>query len=1182
MKVSVHCHPESPLTGSTLKTLVKRATTLGRTYFSYTDQGHLSSCLKAYGLAKDNKLKFIPGIEIYFKDSQCQLTTIPELEKCNYYTGTLFCRDQESYQELCKMISREDFSTIEIYEENQQLWTWEHLEQISKFNVDFVAGGIHCMVSKPMLAEREDVGEKVLLKLKDIFKENLYTVLLCEPWVKKWSKVVEIKYQDDTRDTLLSTDYVSTDRSRKIKATDLAERTYDTEIKAKFIGSTYYEINKKIRDVKLHKGFLPLPGGDVTYRINRFLLDLSIKYNIKTLLTDYAFYAEQEDKIVQTMKLEGENKLHSNLHMKTDQEFKSYLISKLGLDEKWANSLMANTDEWADRYKDFKLEYNWRLANSCDDPLKMAMSIIKKNGRMRWNDPVWINRLKEELEVIAKNPKKDLTAYFLPIQGVLDHYKENGQLTGPGRGSAGGSLFCYLLGITQLNPFKYNLPFYRFFSLDRINTGKLPDIDVDLEDRDLLIGKDGKSGYLYQTWGNKAAQISTRSMVRLKSAIKDTNRFFNGKVEKEIEIFTVGLPTPPQGVNDHQVVFGYEDTDGNHIPGLIESSAELRKYIEQRPKEWEIVEKALGCVRSRSQHASAFLLSDIPISHAIPVTDGHITQYEAKECEAAGLIKYDFLVVKQLSDIRVCLDLINKRNQESNVVGYFTHQNQPMYIWDLPELDEVFHSIWTGQTETLFQINTRSMQPFVKDILPGSVTDLATILALVRPGPMDFIDEATGRNMVEEYVLRRRQESEPDIKELGEMLPETYGIIVYQEQLNVIARNIAGFSGEEAELLRENMAKKKMEKLIKMKPKFIEGASKKVSIELAEKIWERMVTFGRYGFSVIHATEYALITYACMFLKYYYPLEWWAAVLTNAEEKEITGKFWPFVQKMVKPPDINLSGDAMSVDYANKYIRAKIGVIRGLGEKTIGPIVNNRPYKDIQDFVNKEVAGESLMNKLTHVGVLDSLFPLNTDLMGKLQILQDAIEIKKYNEKVTKAGLKGKKVRELQPRKGKIPDEYKDLHPIKEAAMRKSVLPTLPIDLYSLGAQYSKILVPLTERPMVVSNSGYKTLLLSGEKLRRLDELEGEMIQEDIYVAATCFIVESKEFSFAKNTKRALKLIIDADGYISEKVLWPEYQTGNLVYPSSLKKGAIATLFFRKKAGKKDMSVTGITVETEE
>lgn len=1196
MKVSPHCHVESHLTGSTIANMIGRAKELGRTHFAYTDHGHLSSALKAYNLCKADKkskvehlkkeLKFIPGLEIYFKDSECPILAGTPANRCKYFAATIYCEDQAAYQELCKMVSTGEFATVDIYEERQQLWTWKHLEQISKFNVNMVLGGVHCMVGKTMLAGRADLAEMILLSLKNLFRDRLWFAYLCEPWTKKWNSIVEIKYANGERSTCLSSDYVTTDRARRIRASDLLERSYHAVIKAIYSNNTYQDVNLTIDKVKLHKGFLPLPGGDATLKVNKFFKALSKKHGVPTMVTDYAYYAAKEDKIVQTMRLEGNNKLQPNLHMKTSDEICSYLYETLKLSEDDVIAALCENDKWASRFNGLTLKYDWRLADSGPDPIRKAMEIIKQKGRMRWDDPMWVARLKEELNVIAKNPKKDLTAYFLPIRDVLDEYLNKGYLTGPGRGSAGGSLFCYLLGITQVNPFKYDLPFNRFFSMERIMMGKLPDIDVDLEGRDLLVGEDTKSGYLYGRFGNKAAQISTRTTIRLKSAVKDTNRYFKGKVEESIETFTKGLPAPPQGVSDHDYVFGFEkEEDGvvEQVPGLIETSEDLQKYAESRPEEWGIVSRAMGLTRAFSKHASAFVLSDVPIQDVVPTKEGYITQYEAKECEAAGLIKYDFLVINQLKDIRVCMDLIKKKEGRTDLpVTHFPHQGQDTFIWDLPEVADVFSSVWTGNTETIFQINTRSMVPAVIEILPSSIMQIANILALIRPGPIDCIDPVTGRNMVDEYYLRRKGEAKPDIQELADILPETYGIMIFQEQLGKISRELAGFSGEEAEKLRENMAKKKKVELMKMKPQFIEGASKRVPKETAETIWNQMETFGRYGFSIIHAVEYAMITYACMFLKFYYPLEWWAAILTNATEQEITGKFWPYVKHMVSPPDINLSGDSMVVDYANEKIRAKLGVIRGMGEATIGPIVENRPYKDIQDFVNKDVAGPSLSHKLILVGVLDSLFPAKCSLPEKLKRFQDAVEVKKFQDKLSKAEKEGKKVKATQPKEGKIPEEYLNLHPLKDAQLKKSILPSMPIDLHSLGSKYSRVLTPHQSVPNVMGTRGHATRLIDGERLRRLDDLSPDALDADMYVAATCYVVKAEEFAYAKGAKRALKLILDADGYVSEKVLWPDYDSGQLMYPDELKRGAIATFFFRKKAGgsRKEMSIQSVTVET--
>jgi DNA polymerase III alpha subunit len=1234
---------------------VARAKELGRTHFAYTDHGHLSSALKTYGLCQPDKksklehmkrkLTFIPGIEIYFKDPNCPVTNGTSVARCKYFTMSIYCEDQDAYQELCRIVSRTDMPTIEIYEQTQQLWSWTDLERISKKKVNVVLGGPHCIVGKAMLAGRVDISEKVLLKLDSIFHTKLYVSLVCEPWSKKWQSLIKVEYTDDTYDSMFTSDRISTDKARSMPAKDLLSKRFHSRILTITSGGSYRRVDKEIKKATLHKGFLPMPGGDFMTKTNRLLKAFANRHGFPILVSDYAYMSYKEDKMVQTMRLDGNDKLQPNLYMKSENDILEYLTTIMGISPEEGQKYLKNNEEWAKNFDNLKLVYPWRLADPGGDALKMSMDIIKQNGRMKWDDPKWVDRLRMELNVIARNGIYDFTPYFLPIRNVLNHYLENGQLVGPGRGSAGASLFCYLMGITQIDPFKYDLPFTRFFSMARVKTKKLPDVDVDLEDRELLVGSDGKSGYLYGTWGDKAAQISTRTTIRLKSAIKDTNRYFKGKVEDEIETFTESLPAPPQGVSDLGFVFGFEDDEGNHFDGLIEQNDSLKQYAEKRPKEWEIVSKSMGLVRAYSKHASAFVLSNVAISETLPTKEGYITQYEAKECESAGLIKYDFLVVKQLKDIRICLDLINKKSGKlrtynptdkigwwhpesssgscakcqnpnemiqnmsaevdiiwrkeaqdymicsqcntpfkdvklGNTVGYFDYNGKLTYIWNLPEEMSVFQAVWGGATETQFQINSRSMTPFVMNILPKDIMELASILAVDRPGPLDYIIPEKNITMAEEYVLRCKGQSTSDIPELLTILPKTHGTIIYQEDLNLIAKQLAGFSDEDAELFRENMAKKKKEELLRMKPLFISGAIKKIKPEVAEQMWDMMETFARYGFSIIHAVEYALITYACMFLKFHYPLEWWAAILTNAEEKEITSEFWPYVKNMVLAPDINLSGDTMVVDYASSTIRSKLGIIRGMGEKTIEPIVSGRPYKDIQDFVDKEVSGPSLAHKLIHVGVLDSLFPSSSQLLEKLKLYQEAVELKKFKDKIKEAKEKGKMTRATGPKAAQIPEEYKELTPLKDAAMKKAVLTSLPIDLHSLGMKYSKAIMPFNEKPVVMSPRGHETLLISGAQLDRLEQIPGDQVTDSIYVAATCYIIEAKEFSYAKNTKKALKVVIDADGFVSEKVLWPDYNTGELIYPKELGKGSIATVFMRKKDGRKDMSIMGVVVES--
>ena len=1180
--ISPHNHCESYLTASTLANMIAKAKKLRRTHFAYTDQGSLSSALKAYTMAKKEGLKPILGMEFYFYDPSCKIVSGTPASRCSYFQGAIYCKDQAAYQELVKIVSRTDLATIQVYDDDVQLFTWKELEHLAKFNTELVVGGsIHDMVGKVFLAHTVHAAACVFLELQHLFQDRFSVALLCEKWDRKFSQVVEITYKDGTKDSLLSSDKVTTDKARNIKCLDLITKRHHTLIKSKNVGSTYYQVGKEISSTKLHRGYLPLPL-DASLKINKLLNALARKYEVKVMATDYAFYCDREDKVVQELVLEGKTKLYPTLNMKSEEEIVSYLQNVMGLDSIEIEQILKNNNAWAEKFNAFDLKYEPRLADSLGSPIKQTMEIIQANGRMKWDNPTWIARLKEELAVIEQNGVMSMTGYFLPIHDVLAYYKKNNRLTGPGRGSAAGSLLAYLMGITQVDPFRFNLSFNRFYSMDRIRDKKLADIDSDLEDRDLLVGLDKKSGYLYGRWGNKAAQISTRTMLRLKSSIKDTNRYVKGKVESSIEIFSKSLPAPPQGVTDQEFIFGFEDQEGQHVDGLMETSEDLLKYTEERPEEWDIVQKMLGITRAQSIHACAFVIADRPIADIVPTKFGHITQYTAAEVEAAGLVKYDFLVISQLKDIRICLDYVNKHEKSGASFDHLMHNGIPTYIWDLPEELEVFKSVWGGDTESIFQISTKSMIPYVMSIKPQSIEDLAIILSLVRPGPLDYIDPNTGRSMAEEYVHRRQGGSYSDIEILKELIPETYSVLVYQEQITKIAKELAGFDGSAAEKLREAIGKKKLTTLLAIKPKFVGGCtgSGKVTQKEAEELWERIATFGRYAFNKSHAISYAFVTYACMFLRHHRKIEWWAAVATNAEEKEITGKFWNYLKPYFASPDINLSTDEMVVDYANNKIRAKLGVIRGLGDKTATPIINARPYKDINDFVQKDIATNSLTRKLIHVGVLDSLFPPQMSFLEKLKMFEDCLENRSFHEKKAIKELEGKVMKQTQPKEGRIPEEYLNLHPMEEAAMKKAVLPSLVVGLYDLGARYSKALDERSKMIAVNNSRGISTPLISSEMLLAVAESDGMALKKDFYLAATGYINEISEFPYSNNTKKALKLNLDFDGIsLGEMVQWPDYNSGDLVYDQDTKKGSIVTVFFRKKMGKKEMSIQEFVLE---
>lgn len=595
-------------------------------------------------------------------------------------------------------------------------------------------------------------------------------------------------------------------------------------------------------------------------------------------------------------------------------------------------------------------------------------------------------------------------------------------------------------------------------------------------------------------------------------------------------------------------------------------------------------------------HNCAYVLSDRPIEEDIPVMEvggvKRVTQPEHSQVEWAGLMKYDFLTVSAILDIQLALQYINKNKVLKT--GYLEHKGEERFIWELPNDQDVYKMLSEGKAETIFQLNTSSVTPFVKRVKPKNIIDLATITSLVRPGPLDFIDEKTGRNMAEEYVERRYGRSKGDNDILNNLIPETYGVFVMQEQITKVTKELTKWDDEKAESVREAVGKKKLKLIRELEPQFVQDAVKNgISEKQAQEIWDMMATFGRYGFSLNHAAAYSVTAYACAFLKYHYPLEWWAAILTNATSKEVNEVFYRYTKDLLLPPDINLSTEKITIDYKQGKLRNRLSMINGVGGKAAGKIIENRPYDGIYDFVSKNVCGPSLSKKLIHVGVLDSLFKEENTLEEKILAYDKAVAKHKFNQKLEEysgkiaQAINDKEVEKVEKFKQRYIDkgvkeveadsEYMLLSPKKDFLMKKSVFPTINLDLNKiLQRDSSTKILKGSKFPLVFNKYGREVYLFTGEQLQTLDD---RTLTYDLDFCVAGYVVDMSEFSYKNNTRKALKLIIDSSGYISEKVIWPDYETGQLHYNEDLKKGCIAFFFYNKKAGKHYTNIREVTVE---
>jgi DNA polymerase III subunit alpha len=458
-------------------------------------------------------------------------------------------------------------------------------------------------------------------------------------------------------------------------------------------------------------------------------------------------------------------------------------------------------------------------------------------------------RFRFELSTISE---MGFAGYFLIVQDFINSAKQNKIPVGPGRGSAAGSLIAYVLGITNINPLEYNLLFERFLNPSRKS---MPDIDVDFAD-----DKRGEViEYVRNKYGNNCvSQIITFNRLSSKAVIRDVARVLKipiptvNKITKFIPSKFGKVYTIDQAIKEVPELKWVKNSEDPEIQNLI-------KYA-------RILE---GMNRNASKHAAGVVITPddvsnyVPLATAVQQTD-IVTQFNMKEIENAGLLKMDFLGLRTLTIIRDTLDLIKKNH------------NVEINIDDIPVNDEkTFQLFGKGQTTGVFQFESGPMREYLKKLQPSTINDLSAMNALYRPGPMDFIDDFIDRKHGLKEVVYLHQVLEP-------ILSETYGIIVYQEQVIQIANRVAGMSLAEADILRRAMGKKDLAAMKEQKTKFVEGAVKNgITQKIADEIFEAIDKFANYGFNKSHAVAYSYVAYQTAYLKAHYTAEFLAANLTN-------------------------------------------------------------------------------------------------------------------------------------------------------------------------------------------------------------------------------------------------------------------------------------------------------------
>jgi DNA polymerase-3 subunit alpha len=615
-----------------------------------------------------------------------------------------------------------------------------------------------------------------------------------------------------------------------------------------------------------------------------------------------------------------------------------------------------------------------------DDVLRREAEAGLARRLARWSEAerdarekAYRERLDMELGVIIK---MGFPGYFLIVADFIRWARENGVPVGPGRGSGAGSLVAWCLGITELDPIRYELLFERFLNPERVS---LPDFDVDF----CIEGRDRVIEYVTGRYGrDKVSQIITHGTMAAKAVVRDVGR-----------------------VLDHP--YGYVDKIAKLIPMQLEMT--LDKALEQEPllkerydKEEDVRalidmgRKLEGLARSAGKHAAGVVIAPGPLTDYMPLyceqgSTQTVTQFDMGDVEAIGLVKFDFLGLRNLTIIDRAIKLINAERA--------TRAEPPVAIEDIPLDDaKTFELIKSARTTALFQLESRGMKDLVKRLKPDRFEDIVALVALFRPGPLQS-------GMVDDFINRKhgRTAIKYPYPSLEPILKPTYGVILYQEQVMQIAQVLSGYTLGGADLLRRAMGKKKPEEMAQQRDVFVKGAEQRgVKPQLAADIFDLIEKFAGYGFNRSHSAAYALIAYQTAWLKAHYPAAFMAAVLSSDMDK--TDKVVTMIAELrdmqlgILSPDVNRCGYEFVPMEATKILYG-LGAIKGLGRAAIDAILEARasggPFRDLFDFcrrVDTRKINRRAIEQLVRAGAFDEIGPHRAAIWAALPAAMAAAE----------------------------------------------------------------------------------------------------------------------------------------------------------------------------------------------
>ncbi len=719
-------------------------------------------------------------------------------------------------------------------------------------------------------------------------------------------------------------------------------------------------------------------------RHNKAVVDLAASMGVPLVATTDCHYLSSDDHFAQEVLmcistgktiLDPDRLRHEGfrLHLKTEAEMlEEFSHLKEGSEAVRNSSLIASKCDFS---FDNKTYFMPQFRTQDPRPLMDIMADLARTGLDRrmevlsasqgWTSAMaqgYCDRLEEEIALIGK---MGFAGYFLVVADFIVWAKDNGVPVGPGRGSVAGSLVAYALRITEVDPISNKLFFERFLNPERVS---MPDIDVDF----CINGRERVMKYVVEKYGkDRVAQIATFGTLKAKAAIKDVGRAL-GMSYAETDRIAQLVPAPRQG-------FDYPLSEALKMePRLAEyAGSEGRQLI-------ELALKIEGLTRHSSTHAAGVVIGDRPLDELLPMMvdkEGNdVTQYSMTYVEKVGLVKFDFLGLKTLTVLHTALAIIEESRGVKLDLNLLPLEDQKTY-----------QLLAGGNTTGVFQLESSGITEMVMRLKPSCFDDIVAILALYRPGPLDA-------GMVDRYVERKHGREpitylHPVMKEI---LADTYGVILYQEQIMQLARSLSGYSLGEADILRKAMGKKDPEEMARQKTRFVSGCVERgIEKRLADEIFQQMETFARYGFNRSHTAAYALVSFQTAYLKAHYGVEFMAALMTHdMEDSDKTFKNFNECRKQgiaVLPPHINESLAGFAV--RGSKILFGLEAVKGTGQKAVEAILAARqdgPFADLEDLlarVELHHVNKRVLENLIRSGALDCSKATRREMFERLEDL---------------------------------------------------------------------------------------------------------------------------------------------------------------------------------------------------